>query len=300
MLDVERQLRDYFEEVVERLTTEDVRVRVSTERGVRIPERRLLRLRPLAAGAIGFGMALTLLGVILVTDRLFAADVGDATGGPTGLLEPGTGTSPWLIIPVAIGLLTLIAGAIYMRHTHLESRGGEDMQTMERMETTEGPLERENQALKKRIRGLGWLAGILAVAAIALGAWLFAELSSSDGASLPSEVQAAYDGYTAGWAAHSGPEAIAFTTDDFIFFNGVQELNRVTAAQTITYSRTIDFRVEVIDSIATGDGPYYLTMTETVYFATSPEGLNGVSTYTIVNDGGTWKIQRHEFTGDPQ
>lgn len=302
MLDVERQLREYFEEVVERVTAEDVRVRVSTERGVRIPERRLLRLRPLAAGAIGFGVALTLLGLVLVTDRLFAADVGDATGGPTGLLEPGTGSSPWLIIPVAIGLATLIAGAIYMRHTQLESRGGKDMQTMEQIDTgaTEAG-DNEKQMLKRRSRFLGWLSGLLVLAVLGLGAWLVAEVSSDSGASLPSEVRTAVDNYAAAWANTDADAFLEATTADYTFMGkrATGQFAEFTVAQREGTLRSLSYwRAETLVETASGDGPYYVGRTERVYTSAQSDGFEGQSILTVEEVDGTWKVSQHTWIGD--
>ncbi len=83
MPEISTQLRTYFDETVERVTEEDIRIRATTERGIPVPSPRF-RPRPLAAGAIGFGLAMTLLGVVLVADRVFGSGASDvANNGGT-------------------------------------------------------------------------------------------------------------------------------------------------------------------------------------------------------------------------
>jgi hypothetical protein len=58
------------------------------------------------------------------------------------------------------------------------------METMERaqrpqrIEPAHGPSEREMAGLCQRYRILGWTAGILAVAAFSLSAWLMVQMSA--------------------------------------------------------------------------------------------------------------------------
>ncbi|NNC93550.1 MAG: hypothetical protein HKN80_13790, partial [Acidimicrobiia bacterium] len=182
MPDIKTQLRTYFDETAERVTEEDVRIRATTDRGVPIPSPRF-RPRPLAAGAIGFGLAMTLLGVVLVADRMFGAGMSEVGGnGGPGVVTNDPG-SPWMFIPVVFGLGLLATGIISARRRNgdMRQRGGKAMQTIEKVESVEAPFDDETLKLKKRSRWLGWLAGILAVAVVGLGIWLIAEVTSSDG-----------------------------------------------------------------------------------------------------------------------
>jgi hypothetical protein len=49
----------------------------------------------------------------------------------------------------------------------------------------------------------------------------------------------------------------------------------------------------------TGDGPWYVSVVE--HFTSTgygPDGADGVSTFTIVEDGGILKVARHFYVGN--
>ena len=304
MPDIQTELRTYFDEVVERVTEEDIRIRATTERGIPVRSPRF-RPRPLAAGAIGFGLAMTLLGAVLVVDRVFGAGVSDVGngGGPGALPSSGQG-SPWLFIPVLFGLGLLATGIISTRRprSDMRERGDGLMQTIEKVDPVEAPLDPNTRKIKKRNRRLSWLAGILAVAVIGLGGWLIVELTASDSAgaeSLPAEVHVAIDGYLNGWVAHNGVTALSFATDDYQFVSQGRAFDRAAQSPAITAGGGLGFRLEVLDGMVAGDGPYYLTQTERIHMTGAPEGgFPGISVYTLVNVDGTWKVQLHNWAGD--
>lgn len=300
MPDIQTQLREYFDDVVERVTEEDIRIRATTERGIPVPSHRF-RPRPLAAGAIGFGLAITLLGVVLVADRVFGAQVSDVgNGGATGALPSSGQGSPWLFIPVVIGLGLLATGIISTRRHKgdMRERGEGLMQTIEKVEPVEAPFDPNMMKIKKRNRWLGWLAGILAVAVIGLGAWLIVELTASDGASIPDGVQTAIDDYDAAWANTDGDAYLEATTEDFTF-----SANGVVSART-NQARILDFwpywRMETFEQTVTGEGPYYVAASEVVYNSSSPSapGYEGQSIYTVEQVDGTWKVSQHTWVGE--
>ncbi|MDH3605670.1 MAG: hypothetical protein OER12_01600 [Acidimicrobiia bacterium] len=299
MLDVERQLRDYFEEVVERVTAEDVRVRVSTERGVRLPERRL-RLRPLAAGAIGFGLAMTLLGIVVVTDRLFGAEAGDATSGPGSLMSPEGGATPWIVIPVAVGLVLLIFGTIFVRRTRNASQqGGTDMQTMER-DPLAAPIDNETGVLQRRNRVLGWLTVFLAVAVVGLGLWLAAEVTSSSTELAPTaEVEQLLTDYQEAWANADSNAYLALLTDNFVL--ETSRFGRFTGPEQVAAWVPARQGLEQLGGYSMiGTGPWYVTVAshhDSVPFPGFSEGVDSVSVFKIVDQGGTLKVAYHKSFG---
>lgn len=299
MPEIQTQLRDYFDAVVERVTEEDIRIRASTERGVPVPSPRF-RPGPLAAGAIGFGLAMTLLGVVLVADRVFGASVSDVgNGGGTALPTSGQG-SPWLFIPVVFGLGLLATGIISARRHKgdMRERGEGLMQTVEKVESVEAPFDPNMTKIKKRNRGLSWLAGILAVAVIGLGAWLIVELTASDGASVPEGVQTAIDDYNAAWQATDRAAFNAATTEDFTFIGNGRETSRSTQAAMV--SALSYWRVETVEQTVTGDGPYYVAGSEVVYLGSSPSstGYEGISIVTVEQVDGVWKVSQHTWVGE--
>jgi ketosteroid isomerase-like protein len=300
MPEIQGQLRDYFDEIVERVTEEDIRIRATTERGIPVPSARF-RPRPLAAGAIGFGLATTLLGVVLVVDRVFGAGVSDVgNGGATGALPSGGQGSPWLFIPVVFGLGLLATGIISMRQnkSDMRERGDGLMQTIEKVEPMEAPLDADMTRIKKRNRRLGWLAGLLAVAVIGLGSWLIVELTARDGASMPEGVQTALDDYNAAWEATDGPAFMEATTEDFTFVSRGSTSSRGAQAGLVDFASY--WRVETVEQSVTGDGPYYVASSEIVYTSASPSatGYEGVSILTVEQVDGLWKVSQHTWVGD--
>jgi len=298
MHDVPAQLQSYFDDVVERITEEDIRIRATTERGIPVPSARF-RPRPLAAGAMGFGLAMTLLGMVLVVDRVFGAgtsDAGTGSGGGTGVLPGSEHGSAWLFIPVVIGLGLLATGIISARRHNgdMRKRGGITMQTIEKVEESTAPFDDETLKLKKRTRWLGWLAGILAVAVVGLGVWLIAEVTSGDGASLPDEAQLVLDDYAAAWENHDRDAFIATTTDDYQFVSNGRAFSRSQQSASISYPGL--FRVEVNERMVEGDGPYYVAQSSTVYVGDTPHP--GQSTLVIAEIDGAWKVQLHQWAGD--
>ena len=297
MSDIKTQLRTYFDETAERVTEEDVRIRATTDWGLPVASPRF-RPRPLAAGAIGFGLAMTLLGVVLVVDRVFGAGMSEVggNGGPGAVTtsEPG---SPWLFIPVVFGLGLLATGIISARRRNgdMRPRGEKTMQTIEKVDPVEAPFDNETLILKKRNRWLGWLAGILAVAVVALGAWLIVG-SGSGGASLPAEVEGALDNYYAAWTGSDGAALLEATTEDFEFVDNGSVSSRAVMPGALTMRGF--FGLELIDRIVTGSGPYYVADTARIQFSSVGERYLGVAAVRIVEVDGSWKVQRHVWTGE--
>lgn len=300
MPDIKTQLRTYFDETAERVTEEDVRIRATTDRGVPIPSPRF-RPRPLAAGAIGFGMAMTLLGMALVVVRVFEADMSEVggNGGPGTVTtsEPG---SLWLFVPVVFGLGLLATGIISARRRNgdMRERGGRTMQTIEKVDPVEAPLDDKMLALQKRNRMLGWLAGILAVAVVGLGVWLIAEATSSDGASVPSEVGAVLDNYNMAWETSDREAFLSATTPDYTFTNNGTEWGRDFQAGTVGSPGY--FHVEVLDRTVSGDGPYYVGIAETIQLSSADDApvYAGQSIMTVTQVDGIWKVSQHIWVGE--
>jgi hypothetical protein len=97
------------------------------------------------------------------------------------------------------------------------------MQTMEEVASGESRLEDELRTRRARDRWLGWLAGILAVAVVAMGAWLI--FGDDGGQSLTAEQEQmieTVDQALVAWNAHDG-EALAalYATDNGYHDNGL-------------------------------------------------------------------------------
>ena len=296
MPDVGTQLREYFDETVERMTEEDIRIRATTARGVPVRGPRF-RVRPVAAVSVSFGLALTLIGGVMVASKFLGGDQGDVAGnglpGPSTAVDSG---SPWILLWLMAGFGLLAFGMWSMRRSSddVRERGDETMQTIERPGAAQASPG--DTKLKSRNRMLTWLVGILAVAVIGLGAWLVAEMSaSSDTGSLPAEVEAVLDDYITAWETTDSDLFRATTTEDFTFIGNSNELNRATQAFWIGQGH---FAIEIDSTTATGDGPYYVGQSGRVQVNVDGPWHDGQWMYKITEIDGAWKVEHHSWIGD--
>ena len=297
MPDVGTQLRTYFDEVAERITEEDVYLRATTDRGVPLPTSRF-RPRPIAAAAMGFGVALTLVGVVLVLDRIFGAAATDSVGNVgTSRAPTRDSTSPWLFAPMIFGLGLLATGMISGRRPRTRTQGGENMQTIDRVESTEVVDDRISK-LRKRNRGLGWLAGLLAVAVIGLGGWLIADLNSGSAETAPTaEIEQLLNDYNTAWNEADGAGYLSMLTDSYTI-----ETPRYGAftgpEQALNFEPARNGVQTVGDYTMIGTGPWWVTMASHHDFAPGyPEGVDSVSILKIVEENGALKIAYHKGSG---
>ena len=124
---------------------------------------------------------------------------------------------------------------------------GKSMETMAGTDAVEAPLDKQILTLKKRDRRLAWLAGILAVAVVAMGAWLI--FGNDGGQSLTGEqeqmLETVNEAHIA-WNAGDGEALAALYAPDGYHDNGRSRYN-VADGQLARYVETIhamDFSVE--------------------------------------------------------
>jgi hypothetical protein len=95
------------------------------------------------------------------------------------------------------------------------------METIERTETPTAPLDDAMLMLNRRSRMLGWLAGILAVAVVAMGAWMI--FGDDGGQSLTAEQEQmieTVDAYLDSWNTGDGAAAAALMSPSGYHDNG--------------------------------------------------------------------------------
>ena len=167
------------------------------------------------------------------------------------------------------------------------------MQTIEKPETAHAPPG-DAKKLESRNRILTWLVGLLTVAVVGLGAWLAFD-TSGNGADVPSEVLATVDGYVDALNDGTIDEMLAFTTARYEFENQGYTFSADEMRANFTLAQTQQLRVDMTDRMATGDGPYYVSTSD----AAQRGGVifEGISTFTIVEENGEWKIARHYYVG---
>ncbi|MBT8193347.1 MAG: hypothetical protein KJP22_08100 [Acidimicrobiia bacterium] len=299
MPEVETQIRAYFDEVVERVTDEDIRIRATTERGIPIRSPRF-QIRPIAAVAIGFGIAMTVLGGVFIAEAWFVPETADVAGNGVG---SSTGNaerhSPGLLLLLMAGFGLLAFGMWSVRRSagDVRQRGDDDMQTIERPETLQAPSG-ELTKLRKRNRLLAWALVILAMAVMGLGAWLISDVVASDDlTTVPAEVDAALETYNAAWLETNRAAFLDATTEEYTFASDQGTYGQASQASQVGVLAYFEF--ELFERVIMGDGnPYYVASEQRVRFASAGTWYDGVSIVTLVETDGTWKVAQHTWVGE--
>ncbi|HSJ83900.1 MAG TPA: nuclear transport factor 2 family protein [Acidimicrobiia bacterium] len=159
----------------------------------------------------------------------------------------------------------------------------------------------EIQRLESRNRTLFILVVVLAIVAVAAGAFLLYEALGTDSTDVPTAVEAVFDDYIEAWNSYDGDALLAVTTEDFEFY----EAESLTAPMTL-HSRT--GTVQIVEEVTAAEswsvemiGPPLAVGEDTITLVTADridtatETSEGVSIYTIVQSGDEWKIDQHVF-----
>ena len=288
MPDVERQLRDYFDAAVERITPEDVVAACNVATPVALQRRR--RSHPAWAGGLAFAATAIVLGASLAA--------GTLTRHPDSSAEPGftvgaggdavsVAATSWLLV---VGVALIVAVSIALVATH-------GISTKENlMATTVTPPQRSAPpATPPTNRRLIAVIVILALALVGLAAWIVFDRASEPDLAPTAEVEALLADYEQAWRDLDGDALLSVTTDDYRFTSQGQTFDRQERASTFAVIADFD-AVHTSDPVMVGDGPYYVTFAEeiTVTGTTSP----GVSTFRIVETADGLRVAEHAWVGD--
>jgi hypothetical protein len=142
---------------------------------------------------------------------------------------------------------------------------------------------------------------ILAVAAALVLPLTFIGCSDDDASStVPSDVETVIDTYSQAWSDYDSEAFLAIVTDDYRHVSENGEFDATEQAAAFQGGRSLNFTAERTgDLIGTGDGPYYVAQGNLLKGGGFPtDGVVGISTFTVVDDGGTLKVSEHVFIGE--
>jgi hypothetical protein len=141
---------------------------------------------------------------------------------------------------------------------------------------------------------------VLIAATIALPFSMIACSDDEPANAVPDDVSSVVEAYTASWNDYDSDAFLAVVTDDYVFVNNGTETDVETQANIIdgTLSSANWSADQVGDSIVAGDGPYHVAVTNILTTSGSPEGVEGLSTVTVVDDGGDLKVSEHIYVGE--
>ncbi|NOY56280.1 MAG: hypothetical protein GXP34_09875 [Actinobacteria bacterium] len=186
MSELQTQLRDYFDDVVERVGVQDVIAQVHVRRQPRLRGPVRAAVTAAAAVFVGVGSVVVALWLLQGGPRLYRS-----SGAPV----PTTTDASW-VLPALIGVAAVLALGALGVFVSWGSRRGEGMETIEKTAKLRIEPGKTNR----------WLIVALVVLLVAIAAGAAWFLLSSP---VPSDVQALLDDYIAAWNAHDGDAVLA-------------------------------------------------------------------------------------------
>ena len=221
MSSVERQLHDYFDAGVERITVEDVMAQTA------VRETRLEPLRPrrsfqpawvavgaFAATIVAIGGVVGLIAAVQQLGGDFGAEsveIVGATGGTVGV---------WLIAGFAAALVAAAAAWIVRRASKESEREESEREEPDQrkvmvMETIEQADSDTTLQTKQQSRWPTIMAAILAVAVVGLVAWMVFAMRFNSPNAAPAEIQQLMEDYNAAFNAYDADALEALVADNY-------------------------------------------------------------------------------------
>ncbi len=275
MSDLRDELRSYFDDVVERVSVDDVLAQVQVRHGPRFAFLRPVRIMATAAASVlvGIGAALTAQ-MILRNAEAIGPSVTSVTGRVTDEL--------WMLpVIVAASIAAGALAAVLWRYRPLR---GEPMTTTDRLTT----LQRTNR----------WLIIGLVVLLIIIAAGATWYLVSSP---VPKDVQVLIDDYLDAWNAHDGARAAELAqrhASSGGTWSGPAEIAGLVNSLPPGWEvRAVGTPIVVEQSL--GSGAYYLVVEPGQITDNGFESYSeGVSVFRIVRTAdGDLRISNHEWMG---
>ena len=145
---------------------------------------------------------------------------------------------------------------------------------------------------------------VLVIGLIGLGTWVVYDQTRVPETAVTEEIQRVVDDYLATWNSSDGEAFLGLVTIDYALHmtsGSVSITQRAAeASEMLKGLEAREWNEAVIgEPIMTGNGPWFVSVVE--HFTApgyGPEGADGVSTFTIVDDAGALKVARHTYVGN--
>jgi hypothetical protein len=304
MSDLNTQLHDYFDANVERVVADDVFAgrHVVDQIADREP-----RWRSSPRLAIGFGFAVT---VVVVGGSLGLGlalrQPGDDAGTSIASFGVGAGTTEstgWGLL-VAAAALAVVATVFILLALRSARRSSGTREKENAMSTTLDTPQVDHR-LEDAYRTNRWLIAavvVLAMAVVALGAWVVTDLASTSEAEIPAEIATMLEDYRATWNDSDGDAFLGYVREtDFVHSSYGGTYNAAETASIIEGWETYGYQVEVTgESVYVGDGATkYVAQPIRITSDANPDGTSGFAITTVTEFGADgWVVIRHEYVGD--
>lgn len=210
---------------------------------------------------------------------------------PETVGEATTTTSNWWVLIPAIAVAIAIAAALIVRNQQARAQKERAMAT-----TIETPPSEQLRTAERNNRWLVVAVVVLAVALVALGAWVLYDQASEPDTTATEEVTAALDEYTVAWNSEDADAFRAATTEAYIFVGNGKVTDRESQAQAISIASTFEVR-KVGDLVVMGEGPsFFVTVPNEISYGGND--YVGISTYRIVETPDGLKVTAHNWVGN--
>jgi hypothetical protein len=304
MSDLTTQLRDYFDANVERVTADDVFAgRHVVDQVTELQP----RWRSSPRLAVGFGFAVT---VLIVGGSLGLGLVlrqpGDDAGSGIASFGIGAGTpesTGWGLLgaAAALAVVAIVFMVLALRSARRSSRTGDKENAMSTTLDTP-PVDHRLEEAHRRNRWLIAAVVVLAIAVIALGAWVVTDLTATSATEVPAEISTMLDGYTGTWNDYDGDAFLGYIREmSFVHSSYGGEFDAAATASIIDGWENYGYQVEVVgEGMYIGDGTAkYVVQPIRITSDANPEGASGFDVMAVTESGADgWVVIRHTYIGE--
>lgn len=171
------------------------------------------------------------------------------------------------------------------------------------METMHAPeTARPSASIERRTRGLTVAVAVLTAMTLGLAGWLAYLLLSTDETAVSSDVAVVVEDYRDAWNDYDGEAFLGLVTPGYRFYEtpGVPgDTAEETAATISTGLASINWAVEQIGpgQMIGDENTVYVSVVNRVTGTGGAIWGEGISVFTLVKQGDTWKVQQHVFGG---
>lgn len=271
---------------------EDIPTNRQVTPGSRMRRQRWL-LRPALAAVAAFAATVAVLGgsvTLGVAIRQPGLDMGSALISEA-VSQVAATASGWRLLIPAIAVAVALVAALLVRNQQARARKERSMATT--IETT--PAEQ----LETTQRNNRWLVAMvvgLAIALVALGAWVMFDLASEPETVATDDINALYDDYIAAYREADTEALYNLTTENYTFTSFGVTRDRVRQAAVISTAGGLQVE-RVGDLLVLGDSPYYYVAVAERIRAGDADYV-GTSAYRVIETEDGLKIVEHTWVGN--
>lgn len=303
MSDLKTQLRDYFDANVERVVADDVFAGRHVVDQIAEPQP---RWRSSPRFAIGFGFAMT---VFIVAGSLGLGLVlrqpGDDAGSGIASFGIGAGTpesTGWGLLGTAV--ILVVVSIVFMVLALRSARRVSGTREKENAMSTTFDTPPVDHKLEEAHRTNRWLIAavvVLAIAVVALGAWVVTDLTATSATEVPAEISTMLDGYSGTWNDYDGDAFLGYVRElDYVHSSYGGEFDATETADVMNGWESYGYQTEVTgDRLIVGDGSTkWVVEPNRIRSNLNPDGVVGFSILTVTNAGSDgWVVIRHAYIG---